>query len=229
MKDITNINSVSYKRSLLIGMLLGDASSRRRLRKDQKLRAQFAVYHSAKQRDLVDWKASELKRLMGVDIRVSRTAYHGYEKAGFAFTAGKRVRVIHDWFYSGVRKDVTPKVRFMDHPIGLAVLLCDDGHIRKRKKQHKDGSIYYLKPSITIATHSFSYGGVTLLLSHIQHLCGAEGYINEERRIRQGVLKCYPRITFNVVNSKLLWDYVKPWIPDVASMRSKFAFALERF
>lgn len=229
VKGVLNTESVSYKRSLLIGMLLGDASSRRRTRKDGKLRAQFAVYHSHKQLDLVQWKAAEIERLLGVHVRISQTEHGGYQKVGFSFTLGKRVRVIHDWFHRGGRKVITPKIRFMDHPIGLAILLCDDGSVRKRKKRHRDGSVYYLKPSITIATHCFSRAEVELLLAHIQSLCGAEGYVNVERRVRQGQLCDYSRINFNVANSKLLWDYVKPWIPKVGSMLAKFEYVIEHY
>jgi hypothetical protein len=229
MKDLFNTESVSYKRSLLIGMLLGDASSRRRIRKDRKLRVEFAVYHSHKQQDLVEWKAAEIDRLLGVHVRISHIEYSGYQKVGFSFTSGKRVRVIHDWFHRGRQKVITPKIRFMDHPIGLAILLCDDGSVRKRKKRHKDGSIYYLKPSITIATHGFSHDEVELLLIHIQSLCGAEGYINVERRVRQSRLRNYPRVNFNVANSKLFWNYVKSWIPRVDSMLTKFEYAIEHW
>jgi hypothetical protein len=229
VKDLANVESVSYKRSLLIGMLIGDSYSRRRASKDQKLRAQFAVYHSHDQLDLVEWKAAEIKRLLGVEVRISEREYNGYRKAGFTFTLGRRVRVIHDWFHRHGRKAITPKIRFMDHPIGLAILLCDDGSVRKRKKRHVDGTVYYSKPSVTIAAHSFPRSEVELLLTHIQALCGAKGYINVTRRMRRGELGEYQRAHFNVANSRLLWDYVKPWIPRVSSMLAKFSYAIEHY
>lgn len=117
----------------------------------------------------------------------------------------------------------------MNHPIGLAILLCDDGSVRKRKKKRKDGTVCYLAPSITIATHNFDEDSFNNLLNHIENLCGAKGYNNPERRVRRGTLRTYNRANFNVENSKILWNYVKDWIPDIPSMRSKFSFALERF
>jgi len=226
MKDWNNLDSVSYKRSLVIGTLLGDAYSRMAPHKSRK-KSEYFICHSLKQADLVEWKAKEISRLYDKQIVVNY--YPNYHKASFSLTQGKRLRVIHNWFHWDSRKVITEKIRFMDHPIGLAMLLCDDGSVRKRKKHHQDGTIYYLKPSITIATHSFDTESVKKLLEHIEGLCGAKGYINPERRWQQGELKVYNRINFNSENSQKLWSYVSRWIPKVPSMLSKFDYAIERF
>ena len=110
----------------------------------------------------------------------------------------------------------------MDHPVGLAMLLCDDGSVRKRKKFHKDGSIYYLKPSFTIATHSFSLEEVERFLRHISSTFGIDGIINTERRE-------YYRTNFNVENSMKMWKLVLPYIPQIPSIAAKFAYAYDRF
>lgn len=227
MRDINNLESVSYKRSLVIGTLIGDASSRRWILKSNKVRAQYSIAHSLAQADFVEWKAREIGRLYGREPRVH--CYQSLNRAYFSLTMGRRLRVIHDWFHRGKVKVITKKIRFMDHPIGLSMLLCDDGSVRKRKKLHTDGSIYYLQPSITIATHCFDKESVENLLNHIQYLCGAVGYINPERRWRLGRRVEYNRINFNVENSKLLWEYVNLWIPDIPSMNRKFAYTMERF
>ncbi len=229
MKDINNLESVSYKRSLLIGMLLGDAFSRKKTLKSGRLRVEWAIYHASKQADLVEWKRDEINRLFGFSCNIHSHIYHNYSKVGFSFSAGRRFRVIQKWFYSERIKVISEKIRFMDHPVGLAILLCDDGSVRKRKKQHNDGSTYYLKPSITIATHSFTQKEVERLLDHIEWLCGAKGYINLERRFKGGKRVEYQRINFNVQNSKIVWDYISPWLPTVPSMLEKFAYAIEHF
>lgn len=226
MKDLQNLVSVSYKRSLVIWTLLGDACSRRGRAKYKK-NAQYAIVHSLEQGDLVQWKASEFERLYDIKLKVHLNPVKN--RASFYTTQSKRLRVIHDWFHRNSKKVITDKIRFMDHPIGLSMLLCDDGSIRKRKKKHRDGTIYYLKPSITIATHGFDKDSVEKLLHHIDQLCGAKGYINPERRWRAGKLMEYNRINFNSENSQKLWSYVKFWIPRVPSMMAKFAFAIEHF
>jgi len=224
MKDLQNVDSVSYKRSLVIGTLLGDASSRTVTK--AKTKAEYSFVHSLKQADFAEWKAHELSRLYNKKL----TVRYDYERnrASFTLYQGRRLRVIHEWFHRNSKKVVTDKIRFMDHPIGLSMLLCDDGSVRKRKKYHKDGTVYYLKPSITIATHCYDLTSVDNLLSHIEQLCGAIGYLNPERRWRVGELKEYNRVNFNSENSQKLWEYIRLWIPRVPSMISKFAFAIER-
>lgn len=226
MKDWENIDTVSYKRSLVIGTLLGDASSRRRDSRSE-MKAEFYFVHSLAQADLLERKAQELGRLFGKTPKVHYN--QAINRVSFYLSQGRRLRVIHDWFHRDSRKVITDKIRFMDHPIGLSMLLCDDGSIRKRKKTHRDGSIYYLKPSITIATHGFDRDSVEKLLCHIESQCGARGYINPERRWRVGRLVEYNRINFNAANSRKLWDFVKPWIPRIPSMMSKFSYAIEHF
>lgn len=223
------VQSIAYKRSLLIGMLLGDASSRKPNKKGGVLSAEFKVCHSMKQNDLVEWKARKIEENYNVKINVHRRIYEYSQVSTFSFTQRKRVRVVHDWFHRGRKKYISNKIQFMNHPIGLAMLLCDDGSIRRRKKHHQSGKVYILAPSITVATHCFSEEEVMRLLAHIEKLCGARGYINPERRIRNGEKKVYNRINFNAENSRILWDYVSAWIPRVPSMMKKFQFAIERY
>lgn len=219
---------VSYKRSFLIGMILGDAYTRRQAK--YKLTVEWTISHSERFVDLVEWKRDELVRLFGITkplIRMSRNGKRGetFKKFLFSFTAGGRFRIVSQWFSKNSRKYITPKIRFMDHPVGLAMLLCDDGSVRKRKKFHKDGSIYYLKPSFTIATHSFSLEEVKRLLDHISSAFGIDGIINPERRLRRGERREYYRINFNVENSTKLWKLVLPHIPQIPSISTKFAYA----
>jgi hypothetical protein len=226
MKDWQNLDSVSYKRSLVVGTLLGDAFSRRQ-DTSSRMKASYAIVHSFAQADLVEWKAAEFERLYRLSLKVHRDSVRN--RAYFYLTQGRRLRVIHDWFHRASKKVVTDKIRFMDHPIGLSMLLCDDGSVLKRKKTHRDGTIYYLKPNVTIATHGFDRDSVAKLLGHIEYLCGAQGYVNPERRWRAGRRREYYRVYFNSENSLRLWQYVQPWIPRVPSMMSKFAYTIERF
>jgi len=224
--NLNNLDSVPYKRSLVIGTLLGDAYSRQRS-KATCAKAEFTIAHSLKQADLVEWKATEIGRLYGKVIRVNYNSTAN--RASFHIAQSGRLRIIHRWFHRNHQKVVSKKIRFMDHPIGLSMLLCDDGSVLRRKKSRPDGSTYYLSPCITIATHGFDRKSVGLLLEWIENLCGAKGYINPERRLRSGQIMDYPRIRFNVENSRCLWNYAGAWIPQVPSMSAKFSFARESF
>jgi len=190
-------DSVSYKRSLLIGMLLGHADSKMSV-VAQKRQAQFTVQQSVEQCDLASWKATEIQRVFAVKLC--------YTQQGFSFTAGRRVRIIHQWFHRGERKTITPKIRFMDHPIGLTVLLCDAGYINV---QH-----------IHIAVYPFVESEINLLLTHIKTFFGANGYIR--------LTEALPEICFDIENSQIIWREVKNWLPKINSMQRKFQTLIQK-
>jgi hypothetical protein len=221
----------SYKRSFLIGILLGDAYARRRSK--HKLSVEWTISHSEWSADLVKWKCNKLVRVFGIKkptIHINLNSKDGkHKKHLFTFTADGRFRIVYQWFRKYRRKYITSKISFMDHPIGIAMMLCDDGSVRKRKKIHQDGSVYYLKPSLTIATHGFSHKEVKELLSHFSTVFGIQGSINPERRIRNGMIREYYRVHFNVENSRKLWKIVSLFIPHIPSMDAKFSYAYECF
>lgn len=130
--NLGNLDSVAYKRSLVIGTLLGDAYSRQQS-KGVCAKAEFTIAHSLKQADLVEWKAAEIGRLYGKSVKVHYSTI--FNRASFHITQSGRLRIIHQWFHRDRKKVVSKKIRFMDHPIGLSMLLCDDGSILKRKKK----------------------------------------------------------------------------------------------
>lgn len=198
-------------------MLLGNSFSQNKIAKNGKLIKRFVVAHPLKEIDLIKWKAEEINRLFKKEDGKVRKYRN---QAFFSIIQKRRIRVIVKWFYRDNDKAITDKIRFMDHPIGIAMLLSDNGSAKKRKKKHKDGTVYYSAPSITITTEHFSDDDIFSLLFHIRKLCGAEGYIGSGN-VRQ--------IKFDAKNSKLLWYYVRQWIPDVPSMANKFAFIIERY
>lgn len=209
-------------------MILGDAYVRRRAK--QRSTVEWTISHSERCADLVAWKRDEFVRLFGIKKPVIHASQNGEGmKHLFSFTAGGRMRIISRWFSKDGKRSLTQKIRFMDHPVGLAMLLCDDGSVRKRKKFHRDGSVYYLKPSFTIATHSFPLEEVQRLLGHLSSVFGITGLINPERRMRNGERREYYRSHFNSENSKQMWVLVRSYVPQVPSMDAKFAYAYECF
>lgn len=191
-------------------MLLGRANSKMSVTTG-RLQAGFTVEHPVNQVDLMHWKATEIERVFAVKVRYAQ------QQRCFSFTAGRRVRIIHQWFHCTERKVITPKIRFMNHPIGLAMLLCDRGSVRKPEEQTEEGSFHSVKPSITLAVCPFAESEVLMLLTHIKALFGATGYIEATHRA-----KATSTVWFTPENSQIIWDVVEQWIPQVSSMQSKF-------
>lgn len=230
------ISTVSYKRSLIIGTLLGNGYSRQWKTKSGQLKAQLAVRHDSEYADLAEWKAEEFGRLFDMDIAVRQDKVSG--KVQFSITRGKRIRVADKWFCRSGKKIISDKIRFMDHPVGMAMLLCDRGFVKRHKKRHKDGTEYYAPPALFVKMDGFSENDAERLSDHIRSLCGAEARIKPEKgkiadrneADRSDIFSDKgPRLNFNAANSRMLWEYVNLWIPQVFSMSAKFLFIIEKY
>ncbi len=187
-------------------MILGSSSSFVRKTLNGGMQAEFIVNHSIEETDLTYWKAGEINRLFDADVAVQKD--YSQNKAGFSITRGKRIRVIHTWFHRKGKKAITDKIRFMDHPVGMAMLLCDKGSVIKHNN----------KPCINVTVPYFSEKQILRLLNQIRILCKAEGSIALENRETE-----YQQINFDPVNSKIVWHYADLWVPKVASMLDKFS------
>lgn len=85
-----NINSVSYKRSLIIGTLLGDAYSRKHVLKSNGLRVEYMFRHGEGQSDFCRWKSSEINRLFNATTTTKNKEYKNFGYALFSLTKKKR-------------------------------------------------------------------------------------------------------------------------------------------
>ena len=236
MMGKAQISTVSYKRSLIIGTLLGNACSRQWKNESGQLKAQLTVRHAFEHADLAEWKADEFGRLFDANIAVRRDRASG--RVQFSITRGKRIRVTDKWFHRNGKKTVSDKIRFMDHPVGMAMLLCDRGSVRKRRKRHKDGTEYYAAPALFLEMGSFSENDAERLSDHIRKLCGAEavvktgaGDIPIRKKADRSVIfsNDRPGLSFNAANSEILWGYAGLWMPQVLSVSARFSFIIEKY
>lgn len=192
-------------------MLLSENSYSRQIKSQNgKLLAELTVCHDPEQADLAHWKADEINRLFDSHVMVRE---YDDDKIGFSVIRGRRIRVIHKWFHRCGKKAITNKISFMDHPVGMAMLLCDMSFVKKSEKS---------EPCISIALPCFSKDDVGRLLAHIRKFCGADGYLSDER------WECRELI-FDAENSENLWDYISLWIPKVPSVLDKFSFIGEKY
>lgn len=203
--------------------MMGDGYAR--ITKSNKI--ELTLSHCNKQQDYLIWKRDFLSIFFNKNIKIHPVNDSSGKRC--SITNGEILLPIHNWFYNDKTKIISDKISLMLHPIGLAIWLCDDGHVRHRKRYGKNNQVYHLNPSITIATHCFDTTSVHLFLQHIKNVSGAEGYINLERRKIKNKIVAYNRINFNIENSRLLWNFVKNWIPQIESMNNKFAYIIERF
>ena len=220
MNDPAPLDSVAYKRSLVIGMLLGNATARTERLPSGTLRAELVLKQRLQQLDYLQWKVQELERTYRKSVAILIQQHQNLARC--TFVQSGRMRVMSTWFYHGSTKVISEKIRFMNHPIGLAVLLGDLGRVAKRKATHQDGTIYFMAPRITLATESYDHASVVRLLEHVKALCGAQGVLKQRGQ------EAGHQMVFQAEATSQLWRYAGPWMPPVPSLRAKWAFAYER-
>lgn len=201
---------VREKRSFLIGCIIGDCGVYYRKTKDLW---EWSFCHS--DAELVAFKSKIVEAIIGKSLSIGSkvsTATGSMQKRFTCSSKNGPLRIIANWF---PHKRITNKIRLMNHPIGLAMLVTDDGSVNCIKKKHRDGSIYFLPPKIWIHTSMYSDEECGLLIEHIKTLCGAKGNLRKEKRK-------YNLIKFSFDDSRLIWKYVRDYIPQTKKLQYKF-------
>lgn len=199
-------------RSFLIGSLLGDSSAN----------IGNCQWHWGNiDRQYVEWKAGYVRKNLGFRSRV-REQLDPSCKDGkmYCFTAAGvkgRLRIYREWFHDKYnQKRITGKIRHLDHPIGLVVLILDQGSCRGGlTKDHKTGSDYYRKP--TIRLHLNAHGESELILFQAAMLENFDLETSLQRK-SNGYLDVY----FGTKSTQALWRLISPYVPDLNIAKRKF-------
>lgn len=199
-------------RSFLLGSLLGDA---------------YAAPESCQwtwgnvDRAYVEWKAAFARRHLGLPCRVRELDDASCRDGKmYCFTAAGRhgrLRVYRQWFYPGSgKKRITKHVRHLDHPIGLVILILDQGSCRGGMTTNsRNGNPYYRKPTVRIHLNAHSRAELELFQKALNENFGLETSL---QRKSTGYLDVY----FNTRQTQLLWSIIKDYVPDLHIARKKF-------
>lgn len=208
MKD----KSRDQLRSFLIGSLLGDCYA-------SPEACQWTWGNV--DRSYIEWKAAFARRHLGLPCNVCAVADSSC-KDGVMYcfrAAGRkgRLRVYRKWFYppSG-RKTITRHVRHLDHPIGLVVLILDQGSCRGGlTRNHINGNTYYRKPTVRIHLNAHDAEELALFQEALRANFGLETSLQKKSK---GYLDVY----FNTRQTQDLWALIRPWLPDLPIVSRKF-------
>ncbi len=201
---------VKEKRSFLIGCIIGDCGIYHRKTKNLW---EWDFCHTDE--ELILFKSKVIESITGKTLHIGDKVSSTTGSMQKRFTCSSKngiLRIIAEWF---PHKKITDKIKFMNHPIGLAMLIVDDGSINCAKKKHKDSSIYFLPPKIWIHTSMYSDEECNILINHIEMLCGAKGNLRKEKHK-------YALIKFSFEDSKQIWTYIKDYIPQTKKLQYKF-------
>jgi len=199
-------------RSFLIGSLLGDSSASA---------IAYQWHWGNIDRGYVEWKAGFVRKHLGLPARVHAvndpSCRDGVMYCFSAASRKGRLRIYRNWFHdSNNRKCITSKIRHLDHPLGLVVLILDQGSCRGGLTvDHKTGNQYYRKPTIRI--HLNAYSEPELILFQAAML---ENFSLDTSLQRKS--KGYHDVYFNTRHTQELWSMLQPWIPEIGIASRKF-------
>jgi hypothetical protein len=199
-------------RSFLIGSLLGDTYASG---------TSYQWCWGNIDRGYVEWKAGFIRKHLGLPARVNAVQGQSCRDGViYCFSAANRkgrLRIYRNWFYdpSG-RKCITRRIRHLDHPLGLVVLILDQGSCRGGvTMDHKTGNYYYRKPSIRIHLNAYSEPELIMFQAAMLENFGLDTTL---QRKSKGYLDVY----FNTRQTQSLWQLLQPWMPEIDFARRKF-------
>lgn len=191
--------------------------------------------HSPAQRDYLLWKVGliESTRIVkGKTFTVrSRWQQHTNGRTYPTCTANiygvKYFRVLRKWMYTAARrKTVRTILQYLTTPISVAILFMDDGSVNRRKRKHKDGTEYFLSPTMRLALCA-DLDECATLLGWLHDRFGIDGY--PVRHSRKDSAETYYILNFNTANTRKLWDLIAPFAAGLGSMRRKFDLCFSAF
>lgn len=210
------------EREILIACVLGDGCINCS-KPHGSAAASLRLTHAPKQYDYLMWKVKLIEglrlsrgrkfRIHPYIVRLKETGkeYMVY-CADLHYT--RYLRILHKWLYVGGRKSVKYILRYISSPIALAIWFMDDGCLVRRKKKHKDGTTYFLKPQSYLCTNCFPYDEVLMISQHLEKTYGIKGmpHFNNSGW----------RLWFDKENTQKIWELISPYVMQIPSMQEKF-------
>lgn len=215
------------EKDLLIGLILGDGSL-------YKSGDTYSIYigHGESQKDYLEWKLSLLKDLKIFDenvlkLKSKKINYNLKEFIQFYFKmTNKKLCEIYNIVYdTNGNKSALQSLKCMKSDRSLAIWFMDDGSVFKRKRFHKDGGIYYLKPSLKLCTHCFTLDQNEEILDWFKRKYRVEGKIAREFKNN----KNYYYVRFDAVNTEKIYRLIKQYILEIPSMVKKFNYLISYY
>lgn len=189
------------------------------------------IGHGKQQEDYLIWKMDLLNKQFGFNIVNREKTINNkllkkqYTQVCFAKTS-RIFEEAYNILYPDGKKTIKNAIKHFKSDRLLAIWFMDDGSVFKRKRKNKKGEIYFLRPSLKLCTHSFTYEDCLLILDWFKRRYMIEGYIVKERKKQTG--KEYNTINFNCKNTQKIYKIINPYI-QVNSMKIKFDYLISYY
>lgn len=216
-------------REILISCILGDGCIVQHSKQGSHW---LKLTQSPAQKDYLMWKiglieSTELVKGKKFTVR-EKVNHHTNGKDYPVITANmygvKYFRILRKWIYPSGKKTVVNVLKYLTTPMSLAIMFMDDGSVNRRKRKHKDGSIYFLRPSMRLGLCK-NIDDCAAFLAWMQDTFKVDGY--PVKHSRKDSKETYYILNFNAENTEKLWKHIWPFTVKFQSMRKKFDLCFE--
>lgn len=215
------------QRSLIYSCLMGDGGLSKNVTKSKGIRySSLTIRHSEKQFDYLYYKTKLLNSCTSLKkggvVKDEITVYNGksFKQKAVSFNDIKYFSRLGNRFYINNKRSVKNLLSYIYTDLSLAILFMDDGGIYRRKRKHKDGTQYFLKPSGALNTQAFSYEDNNLIKEWLFSTYGIEANVQKHK-------KKYYFLWLNKDNMYKAWCIIRKYVKDVPSMINKFDLCVE--
>ena len=207
---------------LILACIVGDGY----IKKTRKKYYSLHFTHSPKQYDYLEWKVEHINNL---EI-IQKSTYKNKMTISNMITKhsnGKtfmqkratlyRSRLFSDIyknFYNEGKKNIKKMLQYLENDLALAIWFMDDGSLLRYKRKHKNGDVYYIKPSCVLCTHNFSYEENVLIQEWFYKKFNIQAKIQKQRN--------YYMLFFNAKETYKIWLHIKKYVNEIDSMKQKF-------
>lgn len=191
----------------------------------------LSMKHGAKQKDYLEWKVKLLSQALETQINILpcvskiKATNKSYDQYQMSYTY-RRMKAWKKIFYQNNTKNIPRILKFIkQYPLAAALWLMDDGTSTRN-----------VKPN---GTEVFT-GLVLYICDQPKEHCEeiAEWWklhfnvtpkIKWQTQYYKGIRKEFPKLYFNNQDSLRIWNYIRPFVMEIPSMKHKFRHLEERF
>lgn len=206
---------------------MGDGGLSRFITKSKGIRySTLTICHSETQYDYLYYKTDLLNKCTvlnkGGRVKDKLTVYKGkkFKQKIVTFNDVNYFSIIGRKFYIDNKRSTKNILKYIYTDLSLAILFMDDGGLYRKKKKHKDGTQYYLRPSGVLNTQAFSYEDNMLIKEWLLSTYGIESKVQKHKGK-------YYIIWLNKDNMYKVWCIIRKYVKLVPSMIDKFNLCVD--
>lgn len=193
-------------KSVVLGSLLGNGSLKKYSGYPNAI---FSIRHSLLQKDYMLWKMGFLKEVHNPSSLILQqpTGFSQNQKLLYQSQSHEELTKIYDLTYK--YNKLLIKRKWLNHltPLSLAIWWLDDGSLISNKKQG------------VLCTDGFERKQVDLLSRYLLKVWNIKTKVRNVRRVRDSVVKEYPRLWISTCDMRKFIDIIKDFVPE--SMKYK--------